>query len=212
MSVCIAVLGAECTGKSTLAIELAQRLRQRHALRVACVPEVLRGWCDRVGRTPLAHEQAAIARAQHAAIDDAAASHDVVVCDTTALMTAVYSQLIFGDHSLDERAVTLQARMALTLLTANDLPWEPDGLQRDGPHVREPVRQLLLQMLLGHGLPFAEVAGLDNARVGCALSVVEPLLQPTPAPTRNAGFGRRAGGRWTCSCCAPTAPSLHGDG
>jgi nicotinamide riboside kinase len=206
MSLCIAIVGAECTGKSTLAIELAQQLRQRHRLRVASVPEALRGWCDRVGRTPLAHEQAAIARAQQAAIDDAAANHDVVVCDTTALMTAVYSQLIFADHSLDDRAIALQQRMAITLLTANDLPWQADGLQRDGPQVREPVRQLLWQMLHDHQLPFAEVAGAGAARVQRALGVVEPLLQAPAAP--RALFGSRPGGRWTCSCCMPAA-SLH---
>jgi nicotinamide riboside kinase len=209
MSVCIAILGAECTGKSTLAIELAQQLKQQHPLRVACVPEGLRGWCDRVGRTPLAHEQAAIARAQQAAIDDAAARHDVVVCDTTALMTAVYSQLIFADHSLDDRAIALQRRMTITLLTANDLPWEADGLQRDGPQVREPVRQLLLQMLRVHQLPFADVAGTGAARLQCAFDVVEPLLRAPPAPRLL--LGRPASGRWVCSCCAPAA-SLHGHG
>jgi nicotinamide riboside kinase len=209
MSMCIAILGAESTGKSTLAIELAALLRERHPLRVACVPEVLRGWCDRVGRTPLVHEQAAIARAQQTAIDDAAASHDVVVCDTTALMTAVYSQLIFGDHSLDERAGQLQRRMAVSLLMANDLPWEADGLQRDGPQVREPVRQLLLQMLRAYNLPFEEVAGRGAARVQCALRIVEPLLvTQKKLPTSTRALGRGVGGRWTCSCCPPDA-SLH---
>jgi nicotinamide riboside kinase len=208
MSLCVAIVGAESTGKSTLAIELAEQLRQQHPLRVACVPEMLRGWCDRVGRTPLAHEQAAIARAQQAAIDDAAASHDVVVCDTTALMTAVYSQFIFADASLQARAVDLQRRMVITLLTANDLPWEPDGLQRDGPHVREPVRALLLQMLRDHQLPFAEVSGVGAARVQCALSVVAPLLKQRSS-AQGLSLARRGSGRWTCSCCA-SATSLHG--
>jgi nicotinamide riboside kinase len=208
MSLCIAIVGAECTGKSTLAVALAQQLRQQHGLRVASVAEVLRGWCDRVGRTPLVHEQAAIAHAQQAAIEDAAASHNVVVCDTTALMTAVYSQLIFADHSLDERASQLQRRMAVTLLTANDLPWEADGRQRDGPQVREPVRQLLLQMLRSHQLPYAEVSGTGAARVQRALSVIEPLLLVPQVPRPL--FGQRAGGRWACSCCMP-ATSLHGN-
>jgi nicotinamide riboside kinase len=210
MSLCIAIVGAESTGKSTLAVQLADHLRQHHPVRVACVPEVLRGWCERVGRTPLAHEQAAIARAQQAAIDDAAASHDVVVCDTTALMTAVYSQWVFGDHSLDERAGTLQRRMAITLLTANDLPWEPDAL-RDGPQVREPVRALLLKMLRTHQLPYAEVSGSGAARLHSALTAVEPLLRPAVrAPVAGPESSRQARGRWTCSCCLPR-PSLHGD-
>jgi len=89
----------------------------------AWVPELLREWCDEFGRTPLAHEQAAILRAQHERIERRAV-HDVVVCDTTALMTAVYSRLVFGDRSLDAPALALHGRMALTLLTRGPA-WVP---------------------------------------------------------------------------------------
>jgi nicotinamide riboside kinase len=71
----------------------------------------------------------------------------VVVCDTTALMTAVYSHTVFGDDSLDASALQAHRRVSLTLLTALDLPWVADGLQRDGPQVREPVDDRLRQLL-----------------------------------------------------------------
>ena len=61
----IAVLGAESTGKTTLARSLADELARRTGLRAAWVPETLREWCDRTGRTPAAHEQADIAAEQH---------------------------------------------------------------------------------------------------------------------------------------------------
>ncbi|MBE0547402.1 MAG: ATP-binding protein, partial [Rubrivivax sp.] len=154
-ALCIAIVGAESTGKTTLAAQLAPRLAHDAGLRVAWVPELLREWCDRTGRTPLAHEQAAILLEQHERIEAAATRHDVVVCDTTALLTAVYSRLIFNDRSLDERALALHGRVALTLLTALDLPWVADGHQRDGEHVREPVDALLRELLLGHRLPWA---------------------------------------------------------
>ena len=136
---------------------------------MAWVPELLREWCDAAGRTPLAHEQAAILRAQHERIEAAAAAHDVVVCDTTALMTAVYSRLVFGDRSLDDRALALHGRMALTLLTALDLPWVPDGHQRDGEHVREPVDALLRELLLAHRVPWAVIGGAGPARLQQAM-------------------------------------------
>ena len=88
-ALCIAIVGAESTGKTTLAAALAMRLAAETGRRVAWVPELLREWCEHSGRTPLIHEQASILRAQHERIDAAAASHDIVVCDTTALMTAV---------------------------------------------------------------------------------------------------------------------------
>jgi nicotinamide riboside kinase len=174
----IAIVGAESTGKTTLADALAQRLASQPGLRVTWVPEALREWCARAGRTPRADEQGAILRQQHERIDAAAAVHDVVVCDTTALMTAVYSRLVFGDRSLDALAVGLhRRRIAATLLTALDLPWVPDGHQRDGPQVRVPVDALLRELLEAHRLPYAVVAGHGAERLDQAWAALAPLLR-----------------------------------
>jgi len=180
----IAIVGAESTGKTTLASQLATRLAQDTGHAVAWVPEVLREWCDAHGRTPLAHEQGAILQAQHRRIDAAAARHDIVVCDTTALMTAVYSRLIFDDPSLDAAAMALHRGMSLTLLTALDLPWVADGHQRDGEHVREPVDALLREMLLAHRLPWVVIGGAGPARVQQAANAVAPLLRGRRARRR----------------------------
>ena len=164
----IAIVGAESTGKTTLAAALAAHLALTTQQRVDWVPEVLREWCDRAGRTPHAHEQAAIMQAQHDRIEAAAATHDIVVCDTTALMTAVYSQLVFGDRSLDTRAADLHRSMALTLLTALDVPWVADGLQRDGPQVRRPVDRALRELMAAQGLAWNLVSGEGQARLQSA--------------------------------------------
>lgn len=205
----IAIVGAESTGKTTLAAGLAARLAGDGARRVAWVPEVLREWCDRAGRTPLAHEQAAILREQHARVEAAAQTHEVVVSDTTALTTTVYSRLIFGDRSLDDEALALHRRFALTLLTAIDLPWVADGHQRDGEQVREPVDALLRRLLLAHRLPFAVVGGSGAARLAQAERAVAPLLRrphglaATFDPTTDDDAGRRI--VWSCACCGVPA-------
>lgn len=204
----VALLGAECTGKTQLAELLAPRLARDTGLRVAWVPEHLRQWCDQVGRTPLAHEQASILRAQHERIEAAAATHDIVVCDTTALMTAVYSRFVFGDRSLEQRALALQRRMAMTLLMAIDLPWVADGHQRDGDHVREPVDAMLRELLIAHRLPWAVVSGEGAARLASAVDALAPVLRPksqqgsglfTRLAGRNAQASRQ---RWGCECCS----------
>ena len=173
----IAIVGAESTGKSTLAAALAAELQRLTGLRCTVVDEWLRTWCDQAGRTPRPDEQRAIATHQHQLIDQAAASHDVVVCDTTALMTAVYSQLLFDDHSLVAYAVAQQQRCSLTLLTALDIAWVPDGLQRDGPQVRQPVDTLVRAVLINHALPWALVTGQGAARLEAAVDAVAPLLR-----------------------------------
>ena len=208
-AVCIAILGAESTGKTTLAAALAQRLAADTGTRVAWVPEVLRQWCELSGRTPLVHEQASILRAQHEQIDAASQSHDIVVCDTTALMTAVYSRLVFGDRSLDERAALLHRRsVSMTLLTAIDLPWVDDGLQREGPHVQEPVDSALRELLGLHSIGYAVVGGRGERRLVQALAALAPLLRQ-PAAARIAGRftglaeGAQQRRAWACECCLP---------
>ena len=180
----IALLGAESTGKTTLALQLGQALADE-GRRVEVVPETLREFCDREGRTPRIDEQAAIAAEQTRRITAAAARCELVLADTTALMTAVYSDIVFGDRSLYPQAQADQRACHLTLLTALDLPWQPDGLQRDGPQVRPPVDTRVRAALLAAGLPFAVVGGQGPARLANALQAVqhalgEPLAEPTP--------------------------------
>jgi nicotinamide riboside kinase len=190
----IAIVGAESTGKTTLAAALVPRLAAQTGLRVTWVPELLREWCDQAGRTPKVHEQPAILRAHHRRIEQAAGAHHIVICDTTALMTALYSRLLFDDRSLEARAAALHRGMALTLLMALDLPWVADGHQRDGPHVREPVDTLLRETLMAHRLPWAVVGGTGPARVENALDAIAPLVRGIALRRRDSGGGGGGGG------------------
>jgi nicotinamide riboside kinase len=175
----IAVLGAESTGKTTLARGLVDTLAaQGH--RVALVEEFLREFCLREGRTPRQDEQAAIAREQSQRIAEATSTHDVVVADTTALMIAVYSQLLFKDDSLIARAVAEQAGHRLTLVTALDLPWVADGLMRDGEHVRAPIDSLLRASLHEGRVDYGVVTGSGAQRLTNAERALGAALGPSP--------------------------------
>lgn len=205
---CVAIVGAESTGKTQLAEQLASALREGTGQRVACVPEFLRHWCDQERRTPRIDEQADILEQQHRHIEAAAAQHDWVVCDTTALTTAVYSRLLFGDATLEARAGELHRRgMALTLLTALDLPWVADGLQRDGAHVREPVDNALRQLMQLQGIAYAEVGGAGDQRLHNAWLAVAPLAQRGNNMPRSSGLltglapGHSKSPPWSCDCC-----------
>lgn len=172
----IAIVGAESTGKTTLAAALQQRLADE-GRRVARVDEVLREFCALQGRTPRIDEQAAIAAEQTRRIEAAAREHDVVVADTTAVTIAVYSDYLFGDRSLYEQAERDHARLAsFTLLTALDLPWQADEGIRDGPHVREPVDALVRAALLRSGAAHGVVTGTGEARHEAAHASVRRAL------------------------------------
>ncbi len=203
----IAIVGAESTGKSTLAVALAARIGDQTGLRCTVVGEFLREWCERERRTPRADEQWAIADEQQRRIAQAAASHEVVVADTVPLMIAVYSRLLFADASLIPMAIAAQRGVAHTLLTALDLPWVADGHQRDGEHVRVPVDDAVRALLAAHGLDWSVVAGQGDARLERAFDAVCPLLT-TLAPPGAGLFTRLAQRdaaapvrRWVCEKC-----------
>jgi nicotinamide riboside kinase len=195
----IALLGAECTGKTTLAAMISRAL-QDGGQRTVVASEYLREFCDAQGRTPTQAEQAHIASEQTRRIEEQARHHEVVVADTTALMTAVYSDKVFGDRSLYAGALKSHQRVHLTLLTALDIAWEADGLQRDGPHVREPVDALIRAALLQAGLPFGVVTGQGLARQQQALRCIEHAMGLT-APVRDPDNQTLVRWRGMCERC-----------
>jgi nicotinamide riboside kinase len=204
----VAIVGAESTGKSTLALSLARRIAAETGLTCTHVDEHLRSWCEQMGRTPRNDEQRGIAQTQQERIAQAAATHDVVVADTSALMIAVYSRFVFNDRSLDawagaEHAASVQQ----TLVTALDLPWVADGLQREGEHVRGPIDAMLRELLAAHGIGWSLVGGSGEARVDSALNAVTPLLGRravqgsglfTRLAARNAA---QPAWQWVCEKC-----------
>lgn len=176
----VAILGAESTGKSQLAHALVAHL-QSSGHKATAVDEYLREWCDTQGRTPQAHEQAHIALVQQQRIEQAASDLIAtpsdqlcyVIADTTPLMTAVYSEFIFQDTALHASALAYQHSFDLTLLTGLDMPWQADGMQRDGAHVRPPVDALLRRLLEAEKISYEVIYGQGEQRLSNALRAIE---------------------------------------
>lgn len=188
----IALLGAESTGKTQLSNEIAAHFRGRgHSVEV--VAEVLREWCARQGRTPRPEEQLPIAQEQQRRVDEAAARTEIVVADTTAVMVAIYSAMLFKDHSLYRFALEQQRGYDVTLVTGLDIPWVADGLQRDGPHVREPIDAQVRAVLAEAGVPFRVVYGSGPQRVANALAAIDASLRER-SPQRDWA--------WSCDKCS----------
>lgn len=194
----VALLGAESTGKTTLAQQLHDTLAAE-GRRVAVVWEYLREFCVETGRTPAKDEQAGIADEQSRRIEQARRDHDVVIADTTGLMVAVYSDFVFLDRTLYARAAADHRRLCdLTLLTALDIPWQSDGLQREGPHVQGPVDALLRSAFQREALPYAVVSGEGPQRLESALKAVRHALGAPSASDEAASNPRW---RWVCERC-----------
>jgi NadR type nicotinamide-nucleotide adenylyltransferase len=178
----VAILGAESTGKSTLAAALAGRYR------TLWVPEYLREFVETRRRTPHENEQLVIATTQVEREATAARlARRVLFCDTTPLMTAIYSRFYWGrvDPRLD--ALARNSTYDFTIVTAPDGPWIADGLQRESEAVRQTIHENLLATLEGLAIPFLLVAGglEQRLRQVDALLRIRAQALATPALVRN---------------------------
>lgn len=139
----IALLGAESSGKTTLAIALTAALRDR-GYNAGMVPEYLRTWCAENSRLPKFDDQEVILKGQLALEDAAAARFDVIVCDPAAITTGFYSLEYFGsDVHLDPKLLNRYDQLFLCDI---DFPWQPDPL-RDSENVRKHIHTSIVTYL-----------------------------------------------------------------
>jgi len=170
----VALVGGECTGKSTLARALSD------ALPAAIVFEALRAFTGEHGRAPKPEEQVEIVRAQQEAEANIIAETALgwVVCDPATLMTAVYSRLYYADDSLEEPAI-VHAELTYDAIIWCDrnLPWTPDPGQRDGAEWRDYAHEVLAQLLPRIDVPIFLASGNESDRRAGTLEFLAHVAQ-----------------------------------
>ena len=158
----IGLIGGECTSKTTLAQLIADRNGGIH------VTEYLRQFFDANRRPPQQEEQAGIMLQQMRAEESASQQlviPKILVCDPAALMTAIYSIAYFDDHALMDEAVHHSLGYELILWCGTDIPWEPDGDQRDGVDFREAVDHIIADLVVATLAPAGvQVHRIDGTR------------------------------------------------
>lgn len=167
----IVVTGSECTGKTTLASELAAMFG------APCSPEFAREYVERKRASLDVGDVEPIANGQ-AAGEDAAmtGAGPLVIKDTDLMSTVVYAHHYYdGCPEWIERAAS--ARLGdLYLLLHPDVPWIADGLQRDRPAARALLHGLFRQRLSALGARAVDITGDWAARRASARDAVTALL------------------------------------
>jgi len=116
----------------------------------------------------------------------------LIICDPSPWMTAIYSLQYFADSSLFAPAAHAMRAIAqrtngqwLHLLCADDLPWEADGLQRDGPQQRAATGELLVRHPPAGCVAPLGVSGDACMRLQRALEAVDAA-----SPAQGPGLSR----------------------
>ncbi len=139
----VAVLGAESSGKTTLATGLTAALCEL-GYNAGLVPEYLRTWCQENARLPDFVDQDVVLAGQLASEETAAARYDVLVCDPAAITTGFYSRIYFkSDRHLQGE---LLDRYDHVFLCDIDFPWQPDPL-RESDAARAQMQSLIVTYL-----------------------------------------------------------------
>ena len=167
----VVVTGSECTGKTTVAEALAE------SYGTTAVPEYLRQFVREKGAAPAYRDVEAIARGQ-IELENAAAreARNLLIQDTDLLSTLIYSRHYYGEcpRWIEE---ALEERLAgLYLLADIDIPWVPDGDQRDRPLQREEMQELFRRALAERGARVVEIRGSLNERWKSARTAIDELL------------------------------------
>lgn len=182
----VRILGPESSGKSTLARALARRFHTVH------VPEhaetLIRLQGGRFEETDLP----AIMRGQRA--DEQAlarAANRVLICDTDALTTVVWSRLLYDRVDPLIKAAASVACYHLTLVCMPDVPFTPD-VHRVDPDLRQDFLDLLLEELRARDIEPVVLSGERAARERDAAAAIEALIAPVTPGSDPDWAGDRA--------------------
>jgi len=170
----VVVTGAESTGKTTLAQQLAARLETVHS------PEMARHYLDAKGQLdaqdvlPIAYA----ARAVELWLEPHAKG--VLVCDTDVLSTIIYARELYGFESGELERLLAERPTRLYLLLDTDIAWQADPTpgQRAGMASRARFATLFKGELEARQLPFRVVSadGDHEKRLEMALAFAREAL------------------------------------
>jgi len=170
----ICILGAESTGTTTLAKDLAQYYK------TVWVPEYGRFYSEGklFGDTNALwrrEEFTKIAMAQCELEDSLAeASNGILFCDTDAFATSIWHERYMGKRSAQVETIASRRKYDLYILTGDEIPFEQDGT-RDGEHIRHDMHQRFINRLTEDNKKFIIVTGSKEQRLSLAVRTIEGL-------------------------------------
>lgn len=175
----IVLIGAESTGKTTLAPLLAEHFQTRwvpeygrehwqQKVRGLTMDGPLPGWSE--------EEFVHIATEQQTRENLAARSANrILICDTNAFATGTWYERYYGRRSDRVDAIGKEAKADLYLLTASDIPFVQDGF-RDGERIRHWMHKRFHEQFSPGPSPWALITGDYSNRLKTAISAIEKSL------------------------------------
>jgi len=179
----VCVVGAESTGTTTLAKDLAEHYE------TVWVPEFGREYCEKLAAAGVdlwnyrwrSTEFTLIARAQaELELKMACEANRLLICDTDAFATGIWHERYMGSRSSEIETIAAAQSHWLYILTDNDIPFVQDGL-RDGENIRQWMTDRFEEELIQRKLPWMKASGTREQRLNSAIRTIDSLLTPHPS-------------------------------
>ena len=100
----------------------------------------------------------------------------LLFCDTTPLLTSIYSEIIFGTADATVKKIAQDHSYDLTLFTQIDFPWKSDGIMRDSPLAQAKVHYRIQAKLDSLKLPYEIISGDQYQRLKLVEKHIQKLL------------------------------------
>jgi NadR type nicotinamide-nucleotide adenylyltransferase len=174
----IVILGPECTGKSTLARQLAT-----HYGTVWC-PEFAREYLHEHGTHYSYDDLLHIAKGQLDLQDRLEAkAKDFYFIDTDMYVMKVWSEMAFNNCSTWILRQIATRNCDFYLLCDVDLPWVQDGLREyPDPLMRAQLFKMYKDLMINSSTPWAVISGTSGERLETAVGIVDRLRVPSGKP------------------------------
>ena len=169
----IVVVGAESTGTTTLARDLAKHYG------TTWVPEYGRLYASAqmFGEAWSTGDFIRIAKMQNLMEDTLARQgNKVLVCDTDSFATSVWHERYMGFRSLRVQNLSIGRNVALYVLTDVDVPFVQDGT-RDGEHIRDWMTGAFAERLVETGREFIWARGSREERVASVAREIDVVSE-----------------------------------
>ena len=172
----VVILGAESTGTTTLAKDLARHYQ------TSWVPEYGRLYAeakllDANGTNWTSEEFTHIAEIQNK-MEDALAEvcNKVLICDTDAFATSVWHERYMESRSSAVEKLADSMQHNLYILTGDEIPFVQDGT-RDGEHIRHWMHGRFEERLSETGRTFSVVRGTKEERLAQTVALIDTFIE-----------------------------------
>lgn len=174
----VVLIGAESTGKTTLAQQLAEhyatcwvaeygREHWEQKIRGSSIDALDVSW-TRDEFVDIAREQ------QRRENELAATANCILICDTNAFATGTWYERYQGRRDEEVDSIGRADKVDLYLLTAPDVPFVQDGV-RDGEHIRGWMHDRFKEQLSAGAVPFVELTGNYAQRKNSAIIAIDKM-------------------------------------